>query len=100
MGVRKIFIVLVTIVICVIIGAFAINTLMPNTVKAVVNATEDMIYNATGLVFDLNGDANVGNESLRGNTTNYTGSSNVNEQSSSVQGNVVTGWETNSGTED
>ena len=93
MGVRKIFTILVTIVICVILGAFAINTLMPNAVKSVVNATEDMIFNATGLSFDLNGDSEAGNATNRGGT-DYTGTGDVNVQSGSVEGGVVQGWET------
>lgn len=88
MGVRKIFTVLVTIVVCVIIGAFAINTLMPNTVKTVINATEDMIFNATGMAFDFNGDGDVGAQST--NATTYQGNQ---TGSQSVQGgSTVQGW--------
>lgn len=63
MGVRKIFIVLVTIVACVILGAFVLNVLMPNVVTTVINATEDMIFNATGMSFDFNGDGRSGQTS-------------------------------------
>ena len=88
MGVRKIFTVLVTIVICVIIGAFAINTLMPNTVRTVINATEDMIFNATGMAFDFNNDGDVGAQST--NATTYQGSQ---TGSQSIQGgSTVQGW--------
>ena len=60
MSVKKIFIILITIVACVIIGAFVLNTLMPNVVTGMVNSTEDMIYNATGMSFDFNGDGRGG----------------------------------------
>lgn len=60
MDVKKIFITLITIVICVILGAFVINTLMPNVVNTVINAAEGQIYNATGLSFDFNGDGDGG----------------------------------------
>ena len=54
--VKKVFITLGTIVACVILIAFVLNNLMPNVVRGVVNATETMIYNATGLKMDFNGD--------------------------------------------
>ena len=88
MGVRKIFTVLVTIVVCVIIGAFVINTLMPNAVKSLINATEDMIYNATGMSFNFNNDDHAGQKSNSG--TAYTGTQ---QGSQSVQGgSTVEGW--------
>lgn len=54
--VKKVFITLGTIVACVILIAFVLNNLMPNVVRGVVNATEAMIHNATGLEMDFNGD--------------------------------------------
>lgn len=72
MGVRKIFIVLVTIVACVILGAFVLNVLLPGTTKSVINATETMLYNATGMKLDLNGDGKGGNEGVAFNTTDNT----------------------------
>ena len=63
MNVKKIFIVLVTIVACVILGAFVLNILMPNVVTTVIDATEDMIYKATGLAFDFDKNGNRGNNS-------------------------------------
>ena len=59
MSVRKIFIVLITIVICVILGAFVLNVIMPNTVSALIDAVESTIYNSTGMQFDLNKDGSV-----------------------------------------
>lgn len=60
MSVKKIFVILITIVACVIIGALVLNVLLPNASVALVNATEDQIFKASGLQFDLNGDGNVG----------------------------------------
>ena len=66
MTVGKIFKVLIIVVACVIIGALVLNVLLPNTATALVNSTEDMIYKATGMSFDFNGDSNAGAT----NTTN------------------------------
>lgn len=60
MNVKKIFIVLITIVACVIVGAFLLNVLLPNVTTTLINSTEDMIYRATGMSFDFNADGNVG----------------------------------------
>lgn len=60
MSVKKIFVLLITIVACVIIGAFTLNLLLPNVVTTVVNATESMIFKATGLDFDFNNDGVFG----------------------------------------
>lgn len=60
MGVKKIFMVLITIVACVLIGAFVLNVLLPNATAALVNSTEDMIFKATGMGFDINNDGNMG----------------------------------------
>lgn len=60
MSVKKIFIILVTIVLCVVLGAFALNVLMPNVTTSIVNTVEDMVYNATGIAFDWNGDGAKG----------------------------------------
>ena len=43
MNVKKIFVVLITIVACVIIGAFTLNILLPNVTTSIVDATEDMV---------------------------------------------------------
>ena len=94
MGVRKIFIVLVTIVACVILGAFVLNTLMPNVVVTVIDATEDMIYKATGLSFDFNS-----NE--EGGSTGATDGNYVGEQKGGDYDNLSGGVEGfGNGTED
>lgn len=60
MDVKKIFITLITIVACVMIGALVLNVLLPNVATTLVNSAESMIYNATGMSFDFNGDGVVG----------------------------------------
>lgn len=76
MGVKKIFTVLITIVACVLIGALVLNVLLPNVTAQVINAAEDMVYRATGLTFDFNGDGNVG-DSSKGDTSTPGGSGDV-----------------------
>lgn len=84
MNVKKIFITLGTVVGAVIIVAFALNILLPNVTTSIVNATEDMIYSATGMSFDFNGDTVSG---TGGNPT-YNGGegSNVDDVSGGVEG--------------
>lgn len=60
MSVKKIFITLITIVACVMIGALVLNVLLPNAAVTLVNSAEDMIYNATGMSFNFNGDSHAG----------------------------------------
>ena len=76
MSVKKIFVVLVTIVACVIIGAFTLNILLPNVTTSLVDAAEDMVYNATGMSFDWNGNGNdgatAGTEDAKSNKTDQT----------------------------
>lgn len=70
MSVKKIFIVLITIVACVMIGALVLNTLLPNVTKTLINSTEDMIYKATKISFDFNNDGEGGDD---GQNNTYTG---------------------------
>lgn len=70
MKVSKIFIILITIVACVILGAFVLNQLMPNVVTTMINSLEDTIFSATGMSFDFNADGNAG-DSTAGKT--YSG---------------------------
>lgn len=69
MDVKKIFTMLIGIVACVVLGAFLLNTFMPNVTAAVVNAMEDMVYNVTGLSMNFNGDGKSGGQSVSGTTT-------------------------------
>lgn len=55
MSVKNIFITLIIVVACVAIGALVLNVLLPNVATALVDAIEGMIYNATSLQFDFNG---------------------------------------------
>lgn len=80
MSVQKIFIILIIVVACVIIGALVLNVLMPNATKTLVNAVEDQIYNATKMSFDFNGDNDAGGNST--SSTQFKG----NQQDSNVSG--------------
>lgn len=71
MSVKKIFITLITVVCCVILGAFVINILLPNVTSTLINAVEAEIHNATGMNFDFNNDGATGETSATGN--GYTG---------------------------
>lgn len=70
MDVKKIFLTLIGIVACVILGAFLLNTLLPNVTAQLINAVEDAVYKATHMSFDFNGDNNYG-----GNENTYDGDS-------------------------
>jgi hypothetical protein len=87
MSVKKIFMTLIVIVACVMIGAFILNVLMPNVATTLVNATEEQIYNATGISFDFNNDGDYGN----GQTTTYQGTQSAGEETG-INGQNVTGF--------
>lgn len=59
-NVKKIFLILITIVACVLIGALVLNLLLPNATETLVDAVEDMVFKATGLGFDFNGNGKIG----------------------------------------
>lgn len=67
MSVKKIFMTLITVVVCVVLGALVLNVLLPNVTNSLITAVEDMVFNATGMAFDFNGDGNAGSAS----TGNY-----------------------------
>ena len=73
MGVGKIFKVLIIIVVCVIIGAMVINVIVPNAVSGLIDATEGMMYKASGISFDFNGNGTAGSDSS--GSSDFTGSS-------------------------
>ena len=83
MSVKKIFVILITIVACVIIGALVLNIILPNTATSLVNATEDQIFKASGLTFDLNGDGDSGSND---DTYDAAESSDVDDASGDVDG--------------
>lgn len=82
MGVKKIFTTLITVVGCVIVGAFVLNVLLPNVTSGLVNAVEDMVYKSTGISFDFNGDSNMGS-----NDTSHSA-----EQNNDITTNYVEGF--------
>lgn len=102
MSVKKIFIVLITIVACVIIGAFVLNILLPNVTTALVDATEQMIYNATSMNFDFNGNGVAGRQGGGQNFATGGGVIQGSGDNAIVQGGNggagVAGWNSTSGT--
>ena len=72
MNVKKIFMVLITVVACVLIGALVLNIIMPNALGQLSNQIEAQIFNATGLTFDFNGDGKSGHDGYGvNNAENY-----------------------------
>lgn len=86
MDVKKIFTVLITVVGCVIVGAFVLNTLLPNVTSTLINASEDMLFKATGMAFDFNKDNNFGD------TGNKYGGNVTDIDSVATNGNAVAGF--------
>lgn len=64
-SVKKIFTVLIVMVGCVVVGALVLNVLLPNISSSLVDALEGMVYNATGMTFDWNGNGKAGNSNGR-----------------------------------
>ena len=76
MDVKKIFVILITVVACIAVGAFVLNVLMPNVMATVFNAVDTAIYDATGIALDLNGDGVNGSTKLSTNSTSKVGTAN------------------------
>lgn len=92
MSVQKIFMTLIIVVACVILGAFVLNALLPNVIAGMCNSAEDMLKNATGMSFDINGDG-IGTPSSKdanGTTSSNqdTGNANVAGYGDNTQGRV------------
>lgn len=85
MNVKGIFITLITIVACVIIGAFFLNILVPNVTTTLVNSAEAMINQAAGLSFDFNGDGASTGNAQEGEREDVTGTISG-EDGSTVEG--------------
>lgn len=85
MSVKKIFIVLITIVACVIVGALVLNVLLPNVATTLVDSLEDMIYKATKMSFDFNGNNNVG-DNHSGTYNEITEGGDSSDQTAGVDG--------------
>ena len=60
MSVKKIFVMLITIVGVVFIGAFILNTLLPNVTTTIIDAAEGLLFSATGISFDFNNNGSAG----------------------------------------
>lgn len=84
MNVKKIFITLITVVACVILGAFVLNTLMPNVTTTLIDAVEDQIFKATSLEFDFNNNKNAGT-----NTNSYAGQNSDDTVTGDTGDNVI-----------
>ena len=86
MDVKKIFIILIVIVACVLVGALVLNILLPNVATSLVDAMEDMVYNATGISFDWNGNGSLG-------SADDTGAMKSDETETAITGeDTVAGW--------
>lgn len=83
--VKKIFVILITIVALVLLGAIVLNSLLPNITAQVINAVEGAIFKATGLNFDFNGDSISGN-SVGTNPGAYTPGGSSEDELTTVEG--------------
>lgn len=81
MNVKKVFVILITIVALVVLGAFVLNSLMPSVTTQMVNAVEDQIYKGTGLSFDFNKDGHSGQ-----NNKSYDTNTDMEETAAGVDG--------------
>ena len=90
MKVSKIFVILITVVVCVIVGAFVINILMPNTVTSLVDTVENQIQHATGISLDLNGNGTAG---AAGNGIANMKSNATDKSNSANNGTTVDGFQ-------
>lgn len=91
MSVKKIFMTLIIVVACVMIGAFLLNVLLPNATAQLVDQVENQIYKATGLTFDLNNNGTKGT-----NQTDVSGSAKQQDSagnSGMEGGSNVEGWQ-------
>lgn len=82
-SVKKIFTVLIVMVACVVVGALVLNVLLPNVSSSLVDALETMVFNATGMKFDWNGNGNKGEK----NTVDFTKGMNAENSQAGAKGN-------------
>lgn len=82
-SVKKIFTVLIVMVACVVVGALVLNVLLPNVSSSLVDALETMVFNATGMKFDWNGNDHTGGT----NTVDFTGNMNAEKSQAGAKGN-------------
>ena len=86
-AVKKILIVLITIVAIVVVGGFILNTALPNGILGVTGAFEQSIKAATGFSIDLNGDGTVGLANTKTDSSAATGNGNVVEGFDGIKSN-------------
>lgn len=86
MSLKKVFFILITVVICMAVGALLLNIFLPNVVKQMSNAIEDSIFKATKISFDFNGDGIGGSAN-----SVYTGTNNTNTEVGDTGGVGVEG---------
>lgn len=91
MSISKIFMTLIVVVACVVLGAMLLNKVLPNVTAQVSNAIEGMLYRATGISMDFNGDSiygstTGGSASKNQMNTNAVTSQNANGVAANVQG--------------
>ena len=93
---KKVFTILITIVICLAYSNQDIlnldvktdvngNTVMPNVVDQAVMAVEDSIFNATGFSFDIDGNGRAGSASSGSYTAGTTGNA-TDDNTAGVEG--------------
>ena len=80
-SVKKIFTVLIVMVACVVVGALVLNVLLPNVSSTLVDALEQMVFNATGMSFNWN---NNGTQPGTGGRVDFTGDNSVNTNGNDV----------------
>lgn len=80
-SVKKIFTVLIVMVACVVVGALVLNVLLPNVSSTLVDALEQMVYNATGMSFDWNGNKS---QPEKNGKVDFTGDNSVKENGNEI----------------
>lgn len=80
-SVKKIFTVLIVMVACVVVGALVLNVLLPNVSSTLVDALEQMVFNATGMSFNWNGNETVPG---KGGNVNFNGDNSVDTNGNDV----------------
>lgn len=93
-SVKKIFTVIIVVVVCIVIGAFVINILVPNALTQTVNIVEDTMYSATGMRVDFNGDGQAGTSVDKDGKVRNTGMA-ENEDNKYENANEVEGFNIN-----
>ena len=80
-SVKKIFTVLIVMVACVVVGALVLNVLLPNVSSTLIDALEQMVFNATGMKFNWNGNDSQIDENGK---VDFAGDNSVNEDGDDI----------------